>query len=356
MWSKGFFRFVSVVAVVGVCVAVALVALRLRHHSDPSPPRPPPLPVNPAALRTPVNVEEFDRMFDSVKNWGRWGADDQLGAVNLITDEKRREAIALARLGKTVSLSHALLTTTSPDAGPGTFEGNGTPFEHTMHGDFNVDTYKVNYHSFLHSHLDALCHFPYKGMDYNGVSTASVNTQSGCTRLGVENLRNGLVTRGILIDIPRLRNVEYLEPGTPVFVEDIEAWEKMAGVKVGPGDAIFLRTGRWARWKELGPWNLKRQEAGFHPSIAPWLKERGVAIIGTDTGLDVLPSPVEGVDDMPLHVLAITALGIIVLDNHDLEEVAGVAADLKQWEFMVTIAPLVVLGGTGSPVNTIALF
>jgi kynurenine formamidase len=348
--NKIVLRLLVAAGVVGLCIAVAQFALRHREHDSQV------MAVNPAAIRTPVNVEEFDVMFDRIRNWGRWGADDQLGAANFITDAKRREAVALVRLGRTVSLSHSLLSVTSPEATPATFEGNGTPFEHTMDGDLTTDTYKVTYHSFLHSHLDALCHFSYKGKDFNGAPTASTNTRGGCTRLGVENLRNGLVTRGILIDIPRLRNVEYLEPGTPVFIEDIEAWEKMAGVTVGPGDAIFLRTGRWAMWKKLGPSNLNQKEAGFHPSIAPWLKERGVAIIGSDAGLDVLPSPVIGVPDMPLHVLAINALGIVVLDNHDLEEVASVAAALGQWQFMVTVAPLVVPGGTGSPVNTIAMF
>jgi kynurenine formamidase len=349
MSSKRSFRFVGVIAVVAVCAAAA-VAFSMWEPDRPK------VPVHPSTVRTPVNGEELDRMFESIKNWGRWGADDQLGAVNLITDQKRREAVALVRTGKLVSLSHPLLTSKSPEAQPGTFGDNGTPLEYTALGNFTIDTFTIAQHSFIHSHLDALCHFPHKGKMYNGAALASNNTVDGCAQLGVENLRNGLVTRGILIDIPRLRNVEYLEPGTAVFVEDIEAWEKMSGVTVGAGDAVFLRTGRWARWKKLGPWNLVQHEAGFHPSIAPWLKERGVAIIGSDDGTDVLPSPVEGVEDMPLHVLAINALGMIVLDNHDLEELARVAADLGRWEFMVTVAPLVIPGATGSPVNTLAMF
>lgn len=340
---------------IGLGIVVAWVA---RHGGRAAHVVPAELPLkpDPAAIRYPRNVAELDRMFAQISNWGRWGPDDQLGAVNLVTDDKRRQAVALARLGRAVSLSHALITKSSAGVTEGTFQGNGTPFEHTMNPDLSTDIYKVEYHSFLHSHLDALCHFPYEGKDYNGYPTPQVNTPRGCAKLGVENLRNGVVTRGILIDIPRLKNVPWLEPGTPVFIEDIEAWEKMAGVKVSAGDAIFLRTGRWARWDKLGPWNLRRQEAGFHPSVAPWLKERGVAVVASDVGLDVLPSPVEGVPDMPMHVLAINALGIVVLDNHDLESLAATAAELKRWEFMVSIAPLVVTGGTGSPVNTIALF
>jgi kynurenine formamidase len=309
-------------------------------------------PANPAAIRDPRNVAEFDRLFDEIKNWGRWGPDDQLGAVNLITADDRKKAIALVQLGRTISLSHPVITEPAPELDA----ADGNVFEHVMNDDLTTDTYKVNYHSFLHSHLDALCHFPYKGRDYNGYPTAQVNTPHGCTKLGVENLRNGVVTRGVLIDIPRLRDVPWLEPGTAVFVEDIEAWEKFAGITIGPGDAIFLRTGRWARWEKLGPWHLSRQEAGFHPSVGRWLKQRGVAVIGSDAGLDVLPSPVDGIPDMPMHVLTLNALGIPILDNHDLEEVAGIAAGLHRWEFMISIAPLVVTGGTGSPVNTIAVF
>jgi kynurenine formamidase len=101
---------------------------------------------------------------------------------------------------------------------------------------------------------------------------------------------------------------------------------------------------------------MNNAAAGFHPSVAAWFRERDVAVVGTDGGLDVLPSPVEGVPNMPTHVLVIAALGMIVLDNHDLESLAEVANRLNRWEFMVTIEPLVVVGGTGSPVNTVALF
>ena len=164
-----------------------------------------------------------------------------------------------------------------------------------------------------------------------------------------------MVTRGILIDIPRLKNVPYLEPGTPVFPEDIEVWEKMAGVKIGPGDAIFLRTGCWARRAALGPWNVGQSSAGYHASVAPFLKARGVAFLGSDVGQDVIPSLVEGMP-YPVHTLSIVALGINILDNQDLEAVAETAARLKRWEFMLTVGPIAVPGGTGSPVNALAIF
>lgn len=347
---------------VGIAIILCLGAIGagLARHWHPTR-RPPPLvPAavpDPAAIRYPRNIEEFDQLFEAIKNWGRWGPDDQLGAANLITDDKRRAAIASVKLGRTVSLSRVLLTASSPGVTATTFaNGNGTPFEQTMNPDMVSDTFKIDYHSFLHSHVDALCHFSHKGRSYNGYATSTVNTKSGCTRLGVENMRSGVVTRGVLIDIPRLRNLSWIEPGTAIFAEDIEEWERVANVRIAEGDAIFVRTGRWARWEQLGAWNISVHEAGLHPSVAKWLKERGVAIIGSDSGLDVLPSPVEGVPDMPLHELALAALGIVILDNHDLEALAATAAELNRWEFMVSFAPLAVSGGTGSPVNTIAVF
>jgi kynurenine formamidase len=249
--------------------------------------------------------------------------------------------------GVTVSLAHNVLTEKAED--------NANPFEHTMLRGFSMDRYAVSYHGYAHSHIDALCHILYKDQTYNGYARAEVNTEKGCTKLGIDNLKNGIVTRGILIDIPRLRGVEYLEPGTALYVEDLEAWEKKAGVKISSGDAILVRTGRWARRAKLGPWNVGQGAAGLHASVAPWVKERGVAFVGGDAAQDVVPSQVEGLA-LPVHTLFITAMGINLLDNQDLEALGETAARLNRWEFMLTIAPVPVTGGTGFPLNAIAMF
>jgi kynurenine formamidase len=330
------------IAAVVVAVTVGLAGQQ-RGGGPPAPLISP----GPSAARFPKNADEFDQMFNQVKNWGRWGADDQLGAANLITEAKRKQALALARNGIAIGLAHAPLTEAAPD--------NANPFEHTMNRGFSTDTYKVSYHGYAHSHIDALCHILYKDQTYNGYARAEVNTEKGCTRLGVQNLRNGIVTRGVLLDIARLKGVPYLEPGTPVFQEDLEAWEKKAGIRVSPGDAIFLRTGRWARREKLGPWNVGRNEAGYHASVAPWLKARGVSFLCSDDAQDVTPSLVEGVN-LPVHTLAITALGVDILDNMDLEAIADTAARLNRWEFLLTVAPVPVTGGTGFPVNPVAIF
>ena len=297
--------------------------------------------------RSPLTAAEFDTLFQSIKNWGRWGADDQLGSVNLITDAKRKQALTLAKTGITVSLAHNAITEKAED--------NPSPFEHTMNPGFNMDTYRVSYHGYAHTHVDALCHILYKDQTYNGYARSEVNTEKGCTKLGIENLKQGVITRGILLDMPQLKGVPYLEPGTGIYPEDVEAWEKIAGVKISAGDAILLRTGRWARRDKVGPWAVGRSAAGFHASIAPWLKARGVAIVGSDAGAEVTPSMVADIG-LPVHTLLITALGINILDNQDLEKLAETAARLKRWEFLITINPFPVTGGTGSPLNTLATF
>lgn len=336
-----------------VTVAVAAFAttsptldLAMRAHAAAPAAQAPAAP--PAgSTRAPRNADEFDQMFNQIKNWGRWGKDDELGAVNLITPAKRKQALGLAKLGTVISIAHNPLTDAAED--------NPSPFEHTMNKGWTTDTYKVSYHGYAHSHLDALCHILYKDQTFNGYSRADINTEKGCTKMGIQNLKGGIVTRGVLIDIPRLKGLPYLEPGTPIYTEDIEAWEKKVGVKVMPGDALLVRTGRWARRAKTGAWRVSAQQAGLHASVAPWLKARDVAILGGDAAQDVVPSMVEG-HTLPIHTLVITALGINILDNQDLELLAETAEKLKRYEFMLTIAPIPVTGGTGFPVNALATF
>jgi kynurenine formamidase len=301
--------------------------------------------------RPPKSAPEFDRMFEDIKNWGKWGPEDQLGSLNWITEQKRKQAAGLVKLGRAVGLAFPLQKELALDS--------KSALEQTMNLSYPgaaMDTYKIYYHGTLHTHLDALCHLMHKNKGYNGFPAGEVLTYKGCTKLGVENLKNGIVTRGVIVDIPRLRNVPYLEPGAMVYAEDIEAWEKKTGVTIAAGDAVFLRTGRFARRAKLGPWDIHTQgAAGFHASVGPWFKKRGVAVLGSDAELDVLPSGIEGVVT-PVHELAIAALGIIVLDNVQVEPAADLAAQVNRYEFMLSISPLVVNGGTGAPVTPLAIF
>ena len=336
----------SNLAYLALMAALANVSGTVTETQAP-PAAPAVLSPGPSAARRPATEQEFEAYFHEVSNWKRWGAEDELGAANLITDAKRKQAASLVRIGRAVGLAHSPLTVKDVD--------NGSPFEHTMNKGFSTDTYRVSYHGYAHSHLDALCHILYKDQTYNGYARADVNTETGCTKLGIQGFRNGYVTRGVLMDMARAKDLPYLEPGTPIFVEDLEAWEKRAGIKVGPGDALLVRTGRWARRDKLGPWNVGQNAAGLHASTGAWLKARGVALIGSDAALDVVPSLVTGIN-LPVHTLAITALGINILDNQDLEALGTLAAGQKRWEFMLTVAPVPVSGGTGFPVNALATF
>ena len=202
------------------------------------------------------------------------------------------------------------------------------------------------------SHLDGLCHVFYKDKVYNGFDFPEIVTEDGCSRMGTTAMKNGLVTRGILVDMPRLKGVPYLEPGTKLYREDIEAWEEQTGVTLSSGDALLLRTGRWARRAELGP---TREMSGWDASVMPFLAERDIALLGADS-VHEAPDSVPGLDVNPIHRFAIVARGMNLLDNLDLEAAAETAASLNRWEFMLVVAPLRVPGGTGSPVNPIAIF
>ena len=298
--------------------------------------------------RAPRNAAEFDALFEEVKNWGRWGEDDELGTVNLITEQKSQAAAGLVQTGVTVSLSHNPM----PDEA---VDNPDTAFNHTMAETLRSDTYEFSYHGYGVSHIDSLCHFLHRGRMYNGVPAEASSVEDGCGKLGIQNLKNGLVTRGVLLDIPRLKAVPYLEPGTAVYTEDIEAWLDLAGVTVEPGDIVLLRTGRWARRAEQGPWQLSGNSAGIHASVIRWVREQDVAIFGSDTASDVQPSGVEDVG-LPVHTLLIAALGTNILDNMDLEALAETAAAENRWEFMLMAGPIPVTGGTGSPLNAIAVF
>jgi kynurenine formamidase len=297
-----------------------------------------------------VTKATVDRWMTELSNWGRWGRDDQRGTLNLITPERTRRALALATDGVSVSLSHTYIEERAADA--------TSPFGHEMlpigAGPFVSDRFTVSFHGYAHSHMDSLCHMSHEGKMYNGFLRTDVSEQ-GCAKLAISNFKQGIVTRGVLLDIARVKGLKYLEPGTPIYVEDLEAAERQARVKVGPGDVLLIRNGRWARRAEVGAWATGQQGAGLHASVLPWLKARDIAMLGNDNVSDVLPSRVEGVPQ-PIHQVVLVALGTPLFDNLDLEAVAVEAARRNRWEFLLTAAPLAVETGTGSPLNPLAIF
>lgn len=293
----------------------------------------------------------YDQMMKELSNWGRWGKEDQRGALNLITPAKRQQALALAKSGTHISLGHDALTPPFqlkmiivPD--------NSVPMPRVS------DRVEIDFHGGAYTHLDALCHIPYDGRTFNGyVLKETVTTTDGCTKNSVMNMKDGIVTRAILLDIPRLRGVRYLEPGTRVTRADIEAWEKQAKVRIGPGDAVLLRTGKWAR-PAGAPGG-----AGWDLRALPLFKERDIAVVGSDYAHEVAnniePTTLASEQRLnlaPVHKILGNAMGLALVDNLDLEEAAETAARLNRWEFMLVVAPLRVPNGTGSPVNPIGFF
>ncbi len=304
------------------------------------------------AQMRPATTADFDRWMNELSNAGRWGKADELGTLNLITPATRLAAARLVREGIAVSLSHDAEKEKAPD--------NGRPFVHEMlassenpGAEIFTDSFSVAHHGIIHTHLDALCHFSYKGSLYNGLSIKEV-TSKGAARLSIEAARNGIFARGILIDIPELKGVPYLAPGEAIYPEDLDAWEKKTGVRVRSGDAVFIRTGRWARRLEKGPWSMA-ERAGLHATSVAWLHKRDIAVLGSDASSDVRPSQVEGIAQ-PVHTLVIVAMGTPIFDNCDLEQLSRETRTRKRWDFLLTTSPLTVVGATGSPLNPIAIF
>jgi kynurenine formamidase len=304
-----------------------------------------------------VSADEFGALFREVSAWGRWGGDDQRGALHNLTPERVLAAVRLVREGVSVTLSLPLAT--QPAA------SNPEPADHhmTMLADTDIglgslhfakDYVGLDYHNDGHSHIDALCHVAYEGSLYNGQPAESV-TSEGAGAETIEVLKEGLLGRGVLLDVPRLRGVSWLEPGEHVFREDLESAEREQGVVVGEGDILLVRTGHARRLAEVGPWDTTTRKAGLHPTAVPFVAERGVAALGSDGNSDTAPSTTEGVA-FPIHVLTLNAMGLYLLDYLQFEDLRIECERAGRWEFLFVAAPLRITGGTGSPLNPIAVF
>ena len=316
--------------------------------------------------RTPFAREDYFRWMKELSNWDRWGADDERGTLNLITADKMRQAAALVKAGVSVSLAQVQVP--NRDDSDGLY--GGQLYGMTMHvqdweqrgssQEFSSpppEDLAINAHG-GRSHIDALAHMFYNGQGYNGITYRDI-TEAGAARGAVDQMRHGIVTRGVLIDLPRLKGVPYLDSDARLSLEDLEAWEQQARVTVSSGDALFVRVGHWARRRATGDRSNRR--AGFDPSVIPWLKQRGVAVLGSEgpsleASHDGGPAAAYNLGPLPVHWFATVFLGMPVMDYLDLDELSEVAAQQQRWEFLVTIAPMPIRGGTGSPVNPIAVF
>ena len=231
---------------------------------------------------------DFDRLMTELSNWGRWGKDDQIGAVNLITPAKRKEALSSVKDGFSVSMARKAEMEPALD--------NPRPITHVMGG------------------------------AGRGANPANPQTDiSGAS-----------------------------DTFTISYPEDLDAWVKRAHLKIEPGDAVFIRTGRWALRDAKGAYDTN-QLAGLYITCAKWLRDHDAAILGSDGAEDVHPSGIDGITE-PIHALVLVAMGMPVFDNLDLEAVSREAAKRNRWDFLVTASPAAVPGATGSVLNPIATF
>jgi len=301
--------------------------------------------------------QEVISWFDSLSNWGRWGPDDALGTLNLITPEVRKQAVATVSEGTTVSCSWEVPT------GPVGLERTVSAVDLTTdsRGRIGWSLEHITawaFHGYAITHLDALCHIFWDGHMYNGRPTDLVSDADGARQLAITDAGGGMLTRGVLLDVARVRDVAWLEPGEGAFPEDLEAAEASQGVRVEPGDGVLLRTG-YGRWRhetgKVSPMEAGITQPGWQAACLPWLRERGASFIGCDTATDVSPSGYSTIA-LPVHVIGMVAMGLWLIDNCDLEELAATAERLSRWGFLLSVNPLRLAGLTGSAVNPIATF
>lgn len=297
----------------------------------------------------------FRALYERLRGQARWGPGDRRGALNHITAQRLAAAAAEVRAGRTITLAAPLAGSAPDNPEPGARHMKRLPAEPSdVPGlAFAADQITMNVHGDVDSHIDALCHVSYAGTLYNGVPSGVV-TSRGAAELSIDDARDGIVGRGVLLDIPRLRGAPWLEPGDHVTAAELAAAEQAQRVRVGPGDLLFVRFGHRRRRGELGPWDVARSRAGMHPGAVEYLAERQVAALGSDSNSDTAPSLVDGVA-FPVHVLAINALGLYMLDYLQFDDLVPACEAAGRWSFLCVIAPLRLPGGTGSPVNPIAI-
>ena len=315
-----------------------------------------------ANSQMPAESEILDYV-RSLSNWGRWGEDDQLGTINHIGSDQRKQAAALVQDGVAVSCARPITTDTAPDVGSpplhymtGAGEGYAISDEALPQpGQGSGDFIGMRFHGYSITHLDSLCHIFWNGRMYNGRPSAMVTTSEGATANSIEVAQDGVVSRGVLLDAARHRGVNWLEPGEAITPDELKEIEAEQGTRVQQGDIVLVRTGHYKRRIEEGPRPLADGWPGLHASCIPWLQEQQVSVLGGDINSDVAPSGYPNIRQ-PIHQIALPHMGLWLMDNCNLEELSIACAERGRWKFLLTIAPLRIRYGTGSPVNPIAMF
>jgi kynurenine formamidase len=313
---------------------------------------------DPTTTPTPERLEE---LYEQCSNWGRWGDDDELGALNLLTPQRRTAAMASVRSGRSISLANDLPKVPSAEnpfpahhhmlASGDALDSNGIPgYEATR------DYVGTDVHGLGVTHIDALCHMFAKGRSYNDATPDTVKS-TGATANTIMAAADGIVGRGVLLDVARALGEPHLPGNTAITPDQLDATCAAQGVEVGEGDLLLVATGRDARRTESrGRFDpIADGMAGLHAECLPWLHERGIALLGGDGISDPMPGLGIAEWPFPIHQIAITRLGLMLIDNCRLDDLAAACADAGAWDFLLSVAPLRVPGGTGCPVNPIAV-
>lgn len=303
---------------------------------------------------------EMDAYFERLSNWGRWGEDDERGMLNHLEPGHRVAAASTVVDGLTISLAHDLGVAPSAE--------NPYPAQHHMlaAGDArdsdgfpgyeaSRDYVGAHVHGLGVTHIDALCHMFVRGKMYNGYPAEDVKS-NGALRNTVLSFADGVVGRGVLLDVAATRGEDYLPPGTVISLADLEETEKRQKVEVGKGDVLLVASGRCAlRAAQGGVLDPALGMSGLHAECLPWLKEREIALLGSDGISD--PMPGFGIPNwpFPVHQVGITGMGLHLIDNMALGELAAACAERERWAFLFSMGSIRVPGGTGCPVNPIAV-
>ena len=316
----------------------------------------------PNTRRIPDETQVLDWM-ESLSNWGRWGEDDQLGCLNLITQKKRIQAAALVQDGIPVSCARPISTDMNADvtfqvqrfmvdSGEGRME-DSPERQYARRG--AAEFIGMVFHGQSITHIDAMSHYSWKGNLYNGKPANLITSRQGAQTHSIEAAYSGIITKGILLDLPKLRGVEYLDPNEPVMPLDLLEAEEAQGVKIEEGDILLVRTGNYKMRLANPPAQSGEPMTACQVACTPLFKERGIAMLGTDTSNDFRPSHYSTVGS-PLHTMCLVTMGLWLIDNANLEELSEACARRNRYEFMLTLAPLRLRNVTGSPVSPIALF
>lgn len=302
--------------------------------------------------------------FRTLSNWGRWGVEDQLGTLNFLTPEKTRRAVGLVREGVTISCGRTIRYDAGPDSpappihymvesGEGWASGEKVS---NRRNQVSVDFFGMIFHGHTITHLDSLAHFFWEGKMYNGRPAHLVSTSLGATVESVEVAKDGIITRGVLVDVPMIRGTNWVERGEGVMPQDIEEAERRCGFRVEEGDMVMVRTGQLHRRNQEGPVDpAVAGSTACQAACLPLFHQRGIAMICSDTGNDVMPPQYMRLSN-PIHQVGIVAMGLWILDNANLEDLAEACRQRQHWEFMMCVGPLRLFNGTGSPLNPIAVF